>query len=168
MGVAACAALFAPGIKAYRQGWLTAVPGRLRRQCRTVTLAGGGAFAAFALCARALGVPDEQLAGGWHWPALVFAALESTLTVSGPVWVLGAAQQHLSRPHRWAGPAVSRSGYGAFMVQSPVLIGLAVVLRPLPAAAEIKALIVASGGIAGSFARARLLISRIPVIARIL
>ena len=33
-----------------------------------------------------------------------------------------------------------------------VLIGLAVVLQPLPLPAEIKALIVAGGGVAGSFA----------------
>lgn len=37
-----------------------------------MTLAGGGAFAVFALAARALGVDGKQLAGGWHWPALVF------------------------------------------------------------------------------------------------
>jgi hypothetical protein len=48
------------------------------------------------------------------------------------------------------------------------LIGLALLLRPLPRPAEVKALIVATGGVAGSFALAWLLINRVPVVSRIL
>jgi hypothetical protein len=54
------------------------------------------------------------------------------------------------------------------MLQGLVLIGLAVVMRSVPWPAEIKALVVAGGGVAGSFALAWLLISRVPVVARIL
>jgi hypothetical protein len=54
------------------------------------------------------------------------------------------------------------------MVQGLVLIGLAMALRPLPLPAEVKALIVAGGGIAGSFALAWLLIRRVSGVARIL
>jgi hypothetical protein len=164
----ACAALFGLGIMASRAGWLTAVPDRLRRQSRTVTLAAVGASAAFAASAVALGVVGEQLWGGWHWPAVVFAAGESTLSVFGPVWLLGVAQRQLNRSFRWAGPMISRSAYGAFTLQGLVLIGLAIALRPLPLPAEVKALIVAGSGIAGSFALSWLLISRIPAVARIL
>jgi Amidase len=41
------------------------------------------AAAAFAASAVALGVAGELLWRGWHWPALVFAAGESTLSVFG-------------------------------------------------------------------------------------
>ena len=110
----------------------------------------------------------EQLWGGWYWPALVFAAGESTLSVFGPVWLLGVAQRRLNRSCRWARPVISRSSYGAFMLQGPVLIALAIALRPLPLPAEVKALIVAAGGVAGSFALAWLLVSRVPGVRRIL
>jgi MFS family permease len=93
----ACAALFGLGIMASRMGWLSVVPDRLRRQSRTVTLVAVGAAAAFAASAVALGVVGDQLWGGWHWPAFVFTAGESTLSVSGPVWLLGVAQQRLNR-----------------------------------------------------------------------
>jgi hypothetical protein len=63
---------------------------------------------------------------------------------------------------------ISRSAYGAFMLQGLVLIGLAIASRPLPLPAEVKALIVAGGGIAGSFAISWLLVSRISGVARIL
>jgi len=84
------------------------------------------------------------------------------------VWLLGVAQRHLNGRFSCVGPTVSRSAYGAFMVQSLFLIGLAVALRPPPLPAEVKALIVAGGGVAGSFALAWLLISRVPRVARIL
>lgn len=49
-----------------------------------------------------------------------------------------------------------------------MLIGLAVALRPVPLIAEAKALVVAVGAVAGSFALGWLLISRVPGVARIL
>jgi hypothetical protein len=52
------------------------------------------------------------------------------------------------------------------MVQGIVLIGLAVAVRPIPVVAEVKALVVAGGGVAASFALAWLLISRVPGIPR--
>jgi hypothetical protein len=162
----ACIALFALGIAASREGWLIAVPDRLRRQCRLITLIAAGAMAALGFIAAQLGLL-EQLVGGWNWPALVFAAMESVLTLLGPVWLLAAAQRHLGR-RLPLGPQLARSSYGAFMVQGIVLIGLAVALRPIPVVAEVKALVVACGGVAGSFALAWLLISRVPGIARVL
>jgi hypothetical protein len=164
----ACAALFGLGIATSARGWLAAVPDRLRRQSRTVTLVTAVLLGGFVGSAGALGVVEEHLWGGWHWPALVFAGLEGVVVVFGPVWLLGVAQQRLGGRLRWAGPAVVRSAYGAFMLQGVVLIGLAVALRGVPAPAEVKALVVASGGVVGSFALARFLISRVPLIARVL
>jgi hypothetical protein len=37
----------------------------------------------------------------------------------------------LNRSFRWVRPVISRSSYGAFMLQGPVLIALAITLRPL-------------------------------------
>jgi hypothetical protein len=99
---------------------------------------------------------------------LVFAALENALAVFGPVWLLAVAQRRLNRRLRWVTPAARRSAYGAFILQSVVLIGLAMAMRPLPLPAEAKAVLLAAAGLAGSFGIAWLLISRVPGIARIL
>jgi hypothetical protein len=109
----------------------------------------------------------DEILGGWNWAALGFAAIEAPLTVFGSVWLLGVAQRGLNRLYRWS-PTFSRSAYGAFIVQGIVLIGLALALRPIPMPAEVKAVIVAGGGVAGSFVLAWLLISRIPGVARVL
>lgn len=63
---------------------------------------------------------------------------------------------------------LGRSAYGAFLLQGFVLIGLALALRPLGLPAELKAVLVAAGGVAGSFALAWLLVSRVRWLARIM
>lgn len=161
-----CLALFGLGIAASARGWLAEVPRRVVRGCRAVTLVAAVAAAGLMFVGLRSDA-TEQMFGGWTWPALLFAVVESTLMVFGSVWLLGAAQRHLARPMRW-GEALGRSAYGAFLLQGFVLIGLAVALRPLGLPAEAKALLVAAGGVAGSFALAWLLVSRVPWLARII
>ncbi|MXM64696.1 acyltransferase family protein [Streptomyces sp. HUCO-GS316] len=162
-----CIAVFALGVTGFRDGWLGAVPDQLHRHCRTATLLAVAGLMVFMLGLGALG-GVEDVAGGWNGPSLGFATFESVLVVFGSVWLLGVVQRHLDRPLRWIGLVTSRSAYGAFIVQELVLIGLAVALRPVALPAEVKVLVLASGGIAGSFALAWLLISHVPGVARIL
>lgn len=163
----ACLAMFGVGVAAVRQGWLQQLPDRVYRDSRAVAVVAVVGSLAFL---SVMGSLDriEDMMGGWQWPAVGFTVIETALAVFGPVWLLGAAQRHLGTPRRWAGPAVVRSAYGAFMVQTPVLIGLAVLLRPVPLPAEAKALTVAAGGVAVSFGLAWLLISRVRGVARVL
>ena len=154
-----CIALFGVGVVASPHGWLTTVPEPLLRFARRVTAVAGGALAIFLLAALALGVPQADFLGGPHWAALVVAAIEGLLTVFGSLWLLAAAQRHLTvRPRH--GPALARSAYGAFVLQAPVLIGLALAMRPVPVPAEIKAVTVAVGGLTVSFGLSRLLTGR--------
>lgn len=158
-------AVFVLGVAGSARGWVTAIPAGLHRRCRAASLSAVVAMAAFLAGTGRLGV-TEQAMGGWRWEALVFAAVESVLTVFGSVWLVGVAQRRLDR--RLWGPTVGRSAYAAFVVQLLVLVGLAVALRPVPLPAEAKALLVAGGGVAGSFAVARLLLGRLPGLARVL
>jgi Acyltransferase family len=164
----ACIALFGLGVAASGQKWLTAVPDRLRRHCRRATLGAGVAIGALLVSSGVLGIDQEQLTGGWRWPALAFAACESAIAVFGAVWLLGVAQRHLDRSLPLVGPAACRSAYGAFMLQGPVLIGCALALRPVPLPAEVKALLVGTAAVAGSFALTWLLIRRVPMVGRVL
>ena len=68
-------------------------------------------------------------------------------------------------PH---GSALARSAYGAFILQTPILIGLALALRGIDLPAEVKALIVAAGGVTASYGFAWLLITRLPGVHRVL
>lgn len=165
----ACVAIFGVGIVASRLGWLTAVPERLRRTSGVVTVTALAAFGAFVLVGVSQGGIDEQAwGGGWDWSAFVFPVIESQLVVFGPVWVLGLVQRRFARPVRWIRPAAVRSCFGAFVLQQFVLVMLAIALRPLPLPAEVKALVVATGGVTLSFTLAWLLIQHVPGLRRVL
>jgi hypothetical protein len=97
----------------------------------------------------------------------MFVLIEALLTVFGSVWLLGVAQRRLGRQYR-SGPVLSRSAYAAFVLQTAALLALAMALRPLDVSAEVKAPVVALGGIAASFGLAWLLVSKVPGLSRIL
>jgi hypothetical protein len=86
--------------------------------------------------------------------------IEGPLAVSAAVWLLAVAQRSLDRPPGPFGRGLARSAYGAFILQGPVLIGVALALRAADVPAEVKALVVACAGVATSFALAWLLVRR--------
>jgi hypothetical protein len=159
-----CAAMFGLGIAGAPRGVATRVPDRLRR---------GGGFtvlitvAMLPVVAALIGVSQlgrdvGPFLGGWRWQALFTATVEAVMVVAGSVWLLGTAQRLFTGTGRLA-LASSRGAYAAFIVQGPILLGLALAVRPLPVAVELKAFLVAAAGIAGSFWLGRLLVTRTPL-----
>lgn len=164
----ACLGLYALGVLASPQGWVSAVPAGVRRRARWLALGGVVAAAALYLAVVLLDVDGDTLLGGVSPAAAAFAVVEATLTVFGSVWLLGLAQAYLDRPLLPHGRALARAAYGAFLLQGPVLVGLALLLRPIGVPAEVKALLLVAGGVAASFAAAHLLVTRIPALGRVL
>lgn len=161
----ACIAAFGLGVVAWRAGWLEKVPERLARQCRAVSLLALAAMAALLLGAGLTDrIPDAL--GGWNPLAAAFAVIEAPLTICGPVWLAWVAQRRLNG--RYRGDALlNRTCYAAFIVQGFVLIGTAYALRGISAPAELKALVLAVTGVAGSYALAWLLV-QIPGVRQVL
>jgi hypothetical protein len=162
-----CIALFAVGVLAAPYGWIRAVPAAVDRAAGRIAAVTGVVLAIFLLVALAAGVPQQDFLGGPHWAAFGVAGVEGLLTVFGSLRLLTLAQQHLYRATRF-GRALARSAYAAFLLQAPVLIGLAAALRPVPVPAGVKALTVVVGGLAGSFGLGRLIVSRARSVARVL
>jgi hypothetical protein len=162
-----CLAAFTLGVVASRQSWLERVPEDLWRRSRAATLTAAAAMTGVLFVAGERDVVEEELMGGVHWLALGFSLTECVLVVFGPVWLLAVAQRWLRRELPWGG-FLSRCAFGAFLLQTPVLIGAAAALRQVPAPAEVKALLVAAAGVSASFALAWVLITRVPGVRRIL
>ncbi|MBW0116286.1 acyltransferase family protein [Pseudonocardia abyssalis] len=143
-----CAGMFVLGVAAARRGWVAQVPDRIRRGCGVAVLA---VLVLLPVAALASGVRDVArdagpYLGGWNAAALATAAAEAVLVVAGSVWLVGLAGHH----GLGAGPratALARAAFPAFVVQGPVLIGLAVLLRPLDLPAEVKAPLVAAAAL---------------------
>lgn len=158
-------ALFGLGVVAGRRGALQPVPARLRRGCGRAALGALAVYAVLFGVVVAQGLdPLEELTRPMPAGApLLLALLEGPLAVPAAVWALGTAQHRLAGPLSPLGRSLARSAYAAYLLQGVVLVGLALALRPLPAVAEVKALVVAVGGVVGSFALGWLLVRRTPV-----
>jgi len=156
-------AMFGLGIVAAKRGWLDPVPDRIRRRCAAAAILSIVALIALLGVGHAAGYDIDVFKLRLHWAATLLAALEGPLAVGTCVWLLGTAQQHLSRAPGPRGRALARSAFAAFILQGPVLIGLMLALRPVSLPAEIKALVVAPAGVTISFAAAWLLVSRTPI-----
>jgi hypothetical protein len=157
-----CLGLFGLGIVSVRRGWLRPVPERIRRHCGVVAVIAIVALGAVFATAGESDRPFGAFAGGWGWQALVFAAIEGALAVSCSIWVLAFAQRRWVHAGRTA-RAMARGAYAAFMIQGLVLIPIALALRASDVPVELKAVLVAAGGIVGSFTLGWLLVTRTPV-----
>ena len=127
------------GIACAENGWADPVSDGMRRGAGLVALIG-----VLSMVAGFAASPDsfEPFAGGLHWQALLTAACEATIAVGLSIWLLGYFQRHHDRssPMR---AALGRSAFGAYVVQVPVVVVIALLLAPAPLAPEFKFLIVA-------------------------
>jgi fucose 4-O-acetylase-like acetyltransferase len=155
-------AMFGLGVAAARRRWLRPVPRAIARRCGIAALASTLVIVIVAVTTDLRGLEQDEYFGGWGLLALVWAMAEGVLAVSGPIWVLSFVQRHLngSGRLRWA---AARSSYAAFMLQGPVVVALALALRPADLPGDVKALVVATLGIVGSFALAWPLVTRTPL-----
>lgn len=153
-----CVGLFALGIAVSRHGWARRVPARLYRVSGVVAVSTVVLVPLLALRLGLTGAVDGvgPFLGGWHWQALLTAVVEGVLVVFGSVFLLGLAQRSCT----WRGSLATgcaRVAFTAFVLQGPVLVLLAVALRPLAAPAEVKAVLLVAGAITGCFSLAWLL-----------
>ena len=154
-----CLGMFLFGIACARRGWLTPVSDPMRRRCGIVALIAAASISVMILTTEPLGLTEDDYFGGLGWPSLATSIAEGALVVGACVWVLGFAQRRLDRQGAFR-RALGRSAYGAFLLQGPVLIALALVLRPFDLPGEVKALVVAALGVVLSFALAWPLVTR--------
>lgn len=157
-----CVVMFGLGVTAAARGWLRPVPDGLCRRAGLATLAVALAMVLAIGTAASTGYEPEDFYGGWGPFALLYAMLEGMLAIAGSIWALGFAQRRLAG----TGPmraALARSSYAAFMLQGPVLVGLALLFRQTELPVDAKAILVAALGVAGSFALAWPLVSRTPL-----
>jgi Acyltransferase family len=157
-----CLTLFLLGTTAAERGWLAPVATRQRRLWGAVALAG----TMVVLTAIATAENADAFAGGATWQAALTAGCEGAIAIGLSVWLLGTFQHRFDH----AGPAwraLARSAFGAYVLQAPVLVGIALLASALPTTPEITFLLVAPSAVAASFALAWLL-TRVPGIRRIL
>jgi glucans biosynthesis protein C len=143
-----CTGLFLLGLLAGRQGWLTTIPARIRKGCIGVVVVGVLATVGLLI---AFADDLDPLGGGLHWQSLLVAVVEGAMSVSCAV-VLVTLFGNGSPGRR--GTAVARLAYGAYLAQTPVLVGVALALRGVPLPTTVKLVVLLPLAVLISFAAA--------------
>jgi len=112
-------ALFVAGLLAYRRNWLRGMPDAVGRRWLVVAVLLVLSFPPLALTIGA-GGNDALFRGGWHWQALASSVWESFLCLSMCIGVIYAFRRHGDHQGRLA-HSLSRSAYGAYLVQEPMI-----------------------------------------------
>jgi len=150
-----CAVLFGLGALTAERGLQNPTSARVRRHWAT------GSLVALVILTLVLGIAgsgdEHDVLGGFHWEALALAIFEGVFAIGMSLWVLGIFQRHCDHERRFTRP-LSRSAYGAFILQAPVLVGIALALHEISIPADAKFILLAAGGVCTSFAAAWLLV----------
>ena len=159
--------LFWAGAWAAERGWPTLTDSAWRRCGYAVlvaAVAGGGLVLGvyYGLLPKDVGL----YTGGWHWEAIFAPAIEGALAVCGSMWLLGFFRRKVNSMLPM-GKQLIRSYYAAYVIQAPIVMGLALAMRSVSVSTEVKFLIVAPAGIAASFTIAYYFV-KLPGVNRIL
>ncbi len=159
--------LFWAGAWAAERGWPT-LSDRVWRGCGYAIILTAAAATVLLLAAYTGALPRSPVlySGGFHWEAIFAPLVEGVLAVAGSMWLLGFFRRRVNTIVP-LGRYLIRSYYGAYVVQAPVVMGLALALRWAYIPTELKFLVVAPLGIVASFVIAYYLV-QLPGVRRVL
>jgi hypothetical protein len=140
------AALFVLGAIGSERGWLTELPEALRHACHRAVIAAVATLVVLIV----LSDGPDHFKGGWNWEAAGYAAVEGVFSVSIALIVLDRFRRRHADQGRLA-RRLGRSAYGAFVAQGPVLVLIALALRPADLPGDIKFLVLAPTAVIVSF-----------------
>jgi glucans biosynthesis protein C len=158
-----CLTLFALGTIAAERRWLDPVPARIGR------FGGRAALIGAIVLVGAFAIDHEDVdpySGGVTWQAGVTAVAEGLISIGFAMWLLHLFQARFDHAGKF-GLGLGRAAFGAYVLQAPVVVALALALRELSLAPEYKFLIVAPLALVSSFGLAWLL-TLLPGVRRVL
>jgi len=159
--------MFILGVQAYRRQWLTRLPTELGRT--SLALAAVFVLVLFPLLVILGGATKGNVspfAGGLHWQALALAMWEQSLGVLLTVGLLVLFRERLNR-HSALSQAASANSYATYVLHTPVLIVLTLMVRQVHLYPLLKFIVVGAFVVPACFLVAAT-VRRIPGLARVL
>jgi glucan biosynthesis protein C len=157
-------AMFIAGLVAYRHSWLEKIPARTARFWLRVTGVVLLMYVPGALLGGAL-ESDQPFKGGWHWQTAFYDLWEAYLCVGMCIGLLYLFHCYTNQQGRLTA-FLSRSAYAAYIVQVPVITGVALLFRDMPYHPLLKFVLVALVAVPLCFGIAALL-RRLPYADRV-
>jgi fucose 4-O-acetylase-like acetyltransferase len=158
--------LFAVGCAARRNDWLTRLSSRFAMKWLIAAVTVGPVlWFAMILTGGAASGRFDAYAGGLHWQNAAYSAWESFFCVGVSLGLLATFRDRFNRQGRTA-RFLSANAFAVYVFHAPVLIALALALRPVHAGAMVKFLLLTATGAACTFLLAQVLIRQIPGLRR--
>ncbi|MCX7708704.1 MAG: acyltransferase family protein [Clostridia bacterium] len=155
--------LFITGIYAYRNDWLTSIEKRAGLKWIMATLSGG--FIPWMIIMVAGGV--DIYGGGLNWQSASFALWESCICVCTAVGLFAFFSQKLNYQNTLT-EVLSDNSFTVYVFHTPIIVGLSLILKDIVLPPLAKCLLLCMIGIPVCFSAAHFVISRIPVLNRVL
>jgi fucose 4-O-acetylase-like acetyltransferase len=155
---------FVLGVVGAERGWYDPIRPQLAYRARHVAWATIGALAVMVGAAMAVGADIDAFAGGGTWQSLVTAALEGSLVVSVPLWLMDVFRRRWNHQGRLA-RAMSRAALAAYVLHQIVLVGFVLASRYVQWPPEVKYVTVSAFAVCGSFALGMVVV-RLPHVSR--
>jgi len=157
--------LFVTGIYAWRHNWLILLPYSLGLSWFRLALIGGTlGWLTLILCG---GSNPMVYTGGWRWTSAGYALWESFFCVgicAGLIVLFREKYNHHGRFEKF----MSASAFSVYVFHAPVVIALALALRPWSAPPLLKFAALTISSLVVTFLGCHLLIRKIPGLNRIL
>jgi surface polysaccharide O-acyltransferase-like enzyme len=160
--------LFSAGIKAYRHNWFEKESFRYGRKwlCAGITL-GIIIWLLLMLTGGALEGSIDAYMGGPHWQSAFYALWESFVGVSMSIGLLSFFKEKINF-HNTVLKVLSDNSFAVYVFHAPVIISIALLLRPVLLAPLLKFLILIITGIPVTFAVTHFIFRRIPLLNKII
>lgn len=159
--------MFILGVLAYRRQWLTRLSARLGRTSLSIAAVFILIlFPALVVLGGAMDGNVAPFAGGLHWQALTLALWEQSLGVLLIVGLLVLFRERLNRHNRLS-EAASANSFATYVIHTPVLIVLTLMVREVHLYPLLKFVVVAAFVVPACFLAAGL-IRQFPGVRRIL
>ena len=158
-------AFFILGVIAFRGNWLLTVPaktGTLWLRLAVILIVVFLALLSFAAVTGTVGL----FFGGFNWQTAVYAFWEQAFAVSISIGLIVWFREKLNTQNRFT-KTLSENSYAAYVLQAPILVGLALGLASIEMPLVLKFVTVAPIGVALCFVVAYL-VRKIPKVNRIL
>jgi glucan biosynthesis protein C len=158
-------ALFIVGLMAYRGNWIQSMPKSTGRLWGKIAL---GMLLVFPVII-VVGTYSGGLGsfgGGWTWQAAAYAFWEQLFCIAVSVGLTVWFREKLNKQNRFS-KAMAESSYGAYLLQAPILVYLAVALQGLEMPLMLKFAVVSPVAVALCFGAAYL-VRKIPKADRVL
>lgn len=159
--------LFPVGCAARRRDWFDALPTSFPTRWLLAALLIGEPLWLAAVGSVARSGDGANLTGGLHWQSAAYCIWESLFCLAACLALLTLYRTRLNRQGR-AARFLSDNAFAVYVFHAPVVVALSLALRPWPAAAFVKFVVVSALGLLATLIVAQWLVRKTPWLRRVM